>query len=533
MKFFTFNKNKNKLSLFINIVLFFFCMVILLGSVRGLAGNPTIEDLNNPTWKENGPFQLSNENGRFALTYAFTEHNTVELSPDLARFASPDVAYGNGRYLSLFLPGVSFIIIPGYLLGKMVGMAQLGAFLTVSFFALLNVILIRLIALRLGAKPYAANIASLAFLFASPAFAYTVTLSQHQISTFFILSCIYLLVRFNSFWSLTLVWFLIVVAIIVDYPNFFMLIPVGFLGLTRLFSIDKTERKIKLNFSLVRILTFVGVILPLTFFAWFNNLAYGNPFTLSGNLERVVGVNPDNTPVLESERERTRLMNEGVKPSDFKPTKSMVNAFLTRNLLQGFYIHFVSPDRGMLRYTPLMLLGFVGIFFAVKKRMKYVALLTGVIGFNIILYSMWGDPWGGWAFGSRYLVPVYSILSIFIAVFISWFAKKKILLFIVFLIMTYSICIGALGALTTNNNPPQGEAEALSVSMQKEFKYTYEKNIDELNLNTTRSFFFNTYLSQYLTVWNYYIIITSSIILFSALLFILLHTSAKGGTHEV
>ncbi len=66
MKFFTFNKNKNKLSLFINIVLFFFCMVILLGSVRGLAGNPTIEDLNNPTWKENGPFQLSNENGRFA-----------------------------------------------------------------------------------------------------------------------------------------------------------------------------------------------------------------------------------------------------------------------------------------------------------------------------------------------------------------------------------------------------------------------------------------------------------------------------------
>ena len=46
-----------------NILLILFCAVILLFSVRGLAGNPTIADLNTLQWKDNGPLELSPERG--------------------------------------------------------------------------------------------------------------------------------------------------------------------------------------------------------------------------------------------------------------------------------------------------------------------------------------------------------------------------------------------------------------------------------------------------------------------------------------
>src|SRR5438105_4429802 len=96
-----------------------FCAFILSFSLRGLPGNPTPAELNTKVWKDNGPFELSNERGRFALLYSVIEDHKLNFSVDLAKFAVPDLAYTNGKYVSLFAPGVSFIDIPGYLLGKM------------------------------------------------------------------------------------------------------------------------------------------------------------------------------------------------------------------------------------------------------------------------------------------------------------------------------------------------------------------------------------------------------------------------------
>src|SRR3989344_1802836 len=132
---------KNKMKILLTI----FCVIILTLTVKGKSGNPTETTMNDLGWTTNGPFELSPERGRFALTYSLVENKSVGFSIPVARFASPDVGYKDGRYVSLFAQGVSFLSIPGYLIGKFFGASQVGAFLTSSFFAIFNFILIRVL----------------------------------------------------------------------------------------------------------------------------------------------------------------------------------------------------------------------------------------------------------------------------------------------------------------------------------------------------------------------------------------------------
>lgn len=511
-----------------------FCAFILILSIRGLPGNPNPVELNSMQWKDNGPLELSPERGRYALTYAFVELNSVVFTPDIGRFAAPDVAYKDGKYLSLFAPGVSVLAIPGYMLGKAFGLAQVGAFAIVSVFAIMNVLLIRKISMHMGASSLTGSIAGLTFLFASPAFAYAVTLYQHHISTFLILSCIYLLIRFNSFWSLFLIWLLIAASLPVDYPNFFMMLPIGFFALGKLFFKEKVAGKIQIRIPMLRLLTFTSMILPMALFLWFNSLSYGSPFTLSGNVERALVVNPDGSPQLETDVQIAMMKKKGQPVEQFQPTKNMLNAFLTRNLMNGMYEHFTSMDRGMLLFTPVMLVGgFAGLIFAIKRRIKYVGLLTAVIGFNVLLYSMWGDPYGGWAFGSRYLIPTYALLAVFIALLLTRYAKNIIVLLLFFIFLGYSVGVNTLGALTSNRNPPKIEAVGLSKITHREEPYTYERNARMLDINFSKSYVHHTYFANIISAWNYYGIVTMFILIVTATMLVRLKFVSKGADYEV
>src|SRR5882672_620804 len=101
-----------------NIFLVVFMSIILALSVRGLPGNPTPTELNTSYWKENGPFELSPERGRYALLYALVENHSFHLPADIAKFTAPDVGYQNNNYVSIFAPSVSLISVPGYIIGK-------------------------------------------------------------------------------------------------------------------------------------------------------------------------------------------------------------------------------------------------------------------------------------------------------------------------------------------------------------------------------------------------------------------------------
>lgn len=519
-----------------------FVSTVLLVSVRGLEGNPTSKELLSKKWMENGPLELSPERGRFALLYTVVEEKSVVFSLDTARYVTPDLGTANGKFVSLFAPLVSFVSIPGYLIGKSIGLSQVGGFATIALFALFNVMLLRAVSIRLGANPVAATIASLTFIFASPAFSYAVTLYQHHISTFLILSSIYLLVRWKNWLSLSMVWLLFAASIPVDYPNLILMFPIALYATTRVINFEKLESKYKFKLKFFRVFTPIAMLIPLIFYVWFSQESYGKPFQLSGTVKSVRAIDAQGNPYdpdevssnnfsIESEEEKAQEVAG-------KKDKNAVGFFKTRNLLNGLTIHFLSPDRGIIYYTPVVLLGFLGLLVGIKKKTEMVPVLIGVIGANVLLYSMWGDPWGGWAFGSRYLIPSYAMLSIFIALLLTHLSKRKILnvIFILFFLVVsiYSISVNTLGAVTTNLIPPKGEAKLLETFTNRVEKYSYDRNIDFVKTSGSKSFVYQKYLVKEITPLVFYQILTISISsVFSLITLYYLFTLLRKGNRNV
>lgn len=501
------------------LLLLIVCGIVLGLSVRGLSGNPRAEELNSSRWSFDGPLELSPERGRFALIYSVVENNSLIFTVSVARLALPDLAInGAGEYVSLFAPGVSFLAIPGYIIGKYFGASQVGAYMTVVLFALANVVLVSVIAQRLGARRYAAVLGGLVFLFATPAFAYGVDLYQHHITVFILLFAVWLLIAFRSIWSIAFVWFLCATSIVIDNPNLFLMFPVGVFALLRLCSFIGENKIVWWKNSLLSLLTFVGFVAPLMFFAWYNDAAYGDPFQLPGTLQSVSEIGLDGKSTTESTYEKGVLTSEQIASREaVKGEKTAVGFFKTRYLYNGFYIHVLSPDRGMVFFAPVILLGIAGFILLYRRNHKEASLILATIGANVLLYSMWGDPWGGWAFGSRYLIPTYALLAIGLGIALSewrrtwWFVVLFLVLFV------YSSGVNTLGALTTSANPPKIQVLALESQTAHEQKYTFIRNWEYLNQKYekigSKSFVYQTWLYGKLTPVQYFYLVFGLVLL--------------------
>jgi len=502
--------------------------ILLLGAVRGLPGNPTPDQLNTPAWKEEGPFELSPERGRFALLMSLAENGSFTFSRSIASFALPDLGYTNGNFVSLFAPGVSFLLIPGYWVGKLLGASQVGASLVVALFALGNALLVKAIAGRLGARPAAAALAGMAFLFASPAFAYSASLYQHHVSTFLILASLYALLAGKGFLSLAVVFLLCAASVSVDYPNVFIMFPIGLFALSRVFSLTRTAKKTVIGLHPVRLLALVFAVFPILFFAWFNYRSYGNPFQLSGTVQNIRSLealdNPHGIARVETESGDDQVLTTGDK-------RSALTFFETRNLINGFYIHLFSPDRGIVYFTPVLLLGVIGMWMAYRTRHPLYPVLVAVILTTFVLYSMWGDPWGGWAFGSRYLIPAYALLAVFTGIALSRFSRRPLFITVFLVLFSYSAAVNTLGAITTNTNPPRIEILALERVSGKRQLYTWERNWEYLNSGSSKSFVYRAMVSPYLTPVQYFAVLSGVIIFSAAFLGVALFLSKHDQSH--
>lgn len=500
------------------ILMFLFLIIIIALCVRGLPGNPKEEDLLQNKWRADGPFELSPERGRFAITYSLAETKSVYFPVDIARFVVPDLGYVNGHYVSLFAPLVSFVVLPGYIIGKLLGASQVGTFSVISLFGIANFWLIYLIAKKIGAGSIPSIIAGIIFLFASPAFAYAVDLYQHHITTFIILLSIYILSHARKVWHFFALFFLYALGLSLDYPNIFLMFPVMvFTGLS-LFEVSKSKYKINIKLNLIKILGVFGVVIPITFFLWFNNASYGSPFTTLGNSKiiSVKDIDKNGNPAIPEEKKTIENLQNTVQES----TSGIFSYFNTRNFINGFYILLFSPDRGVLVFTPVIFFGILGLIYLIKQNEKYTVILASIFATNLILYAMWGDPSGGWAFGARYLIPSYAILSIFIATVLSKYRKYILFLIPFYLILVYSIAANTLGALTTSAMPPQVESQSLSQLSGREEKYSVDRNWEFINSGKSKSFIFQAWAHNFVTANEYYYIIAGSIILLSSSLLI-------------
>lgn len=484
-------------------------MAMLTLGIRGLSGTPSAAELVTNTWNGSGPLELSPERGRFALLYSIVEDRSLKFSLPVARLAVPDLAMtAAGEYVSLFAPAVSFIAVPGYIIGKIFGASQVGAYAVVTLFALLNFFLIRSVSFRLGAETWAALVGALTFSIATPAFAYAGTLYQHHVSTTLLLLAVWILVRFRSIWSLAVVWFACSLSVVVDNPNLFLMFPVGIYSLMRLWELVRTgDTRKQITKGIFGLVTFVALLPPLAFFAWYNHEAYGNVVQLPGTLQGIDEIGTDGKPVKENTYEKETLTTEQLASlrEGGNKEKSALGFFKTRNLYEGFYIHFFSPDRGIISFTPVILIGIIGLALLYGRERRVTGLLIACIGTNILLYSMWGDPQGGWAFGSRYLIPTYALLAIGIAVALSKWRYSLATLVIFLPLFAHSLWVGSLGAVTSIANPPKTEILSLEKQSGRVQKYTYERNEDFLDTSMgSKAFVYQNWVKHTTTALTYH-----------------------------
>ncbi|MDB5238800.1 MAG: hypothetical protein JWO00_135 [Candidatus Parcubacteria bacterium] len=495
--------------------IFALTFIVIFGAVlygltlRGAPGNPQAGDFKEKLDLPTGAFELSPERGRYVQTASLAERGTYSLDKTWALVAYPDVGVAeSGSYYSFFAPGVSYMALPFYLVGSMFGYAQVGTFSVEVLFTLLTLVFIYLIGRKMFGLSVGLSIfAALIFGFGSTAWSYSVTLYQHAFTTFFMVSSVYAIWRYStsvSRWSFlypAYVWAAYGLAIFVDYPNAILMLPVMVYLFLTAFSLQSVRDTVKLNIRMSAVVAALAFVLITGLHFWHNQYYFGSWKQLSGGLPTYqLEATPADTALIApplvpaneiAATQAAAVTATSTAAEDATSTKNVVAFFHERKMPQGFDVLLFSGERGLFFFTPLFILSFFGFGFFCRKNkglpMPY-AIMAALVATNIFLYASWGDPWGGWAFGPRYLIPSMPWLALFAAWFVSQgrhIVMKKIGVYALFL---YSSAIALVGALTSNAVPPKSEALLLPIKT-----YNFMKNFGYLQGDQAGDFVYNTY----------------------------------------
>ncbi|HVT16702.1 MAG TPA: hypothetical protein VHQ90_11065 [Thermoanaerobaculia bacterium] len=87
---------------------------------------------------------------------------------------------------------------------------------------------------------------------------------------------------------------------------------------------------------------------------------------------------------------------------------------LPTRLLQGFSGLLLSPNRGLLMFSPVVVLGLWGMARAFRRWRSepLVAAFSGAALAYALLHASWTNWWGGWCFGPRYLTETLPALAL-------------------------------------------------------------------------------------------------------------------------
>lgn len=492
---------KDKIFLFL---LFFFSLVFYFLTLRGIYGNPKGSMIKNNLDQATKPFELSPERGRYILTMSLSENKSFALTKELADAAYPDVGYYKGKYYIYFAPGISILVLPLYYIGKNYELAQVGAFFTISLFAALTLIFLFKIAREIFKLPlWVAFLVPLIFGFASTSWSYSITLYQHLVTTYFVVSSFYAVWKYKNnskfgwIWAI-FIWFNYGYAIFIDYPNAIFMLPVMAYFFLSSFSISSEKEKIKLFFRPIILITSVIFLILIFIHGYYNYVNFGDWRRLSGSLVGLRDIEEKNLLKTSSGAATLKLIEQKKQPGGF---------FKEDRLPKGFSILTFGVDRGILLFSPIFMLAVFGIFALRKKINLEIAILLATVVINFFLYSSWADPWGGWAYGPRYLILSMAILAIFVGVWLNNSKHKIISRFATFILFVYSSFIALLGALTTNQVPPKIEADFLKM------KYNFLLNWDYFIDGRSGSFVFNEFASKYMDLQQYFLLIYIPLIL--------------------
>lgn len=487
---------RNKLSLvIISILVLILSIVGLSLFVKGNVGGAYQYDYSTAV---GGPFESSNTTSRYMLTEVMAKEHTYYFNEQQAHFSAPDVVYYKNKFFSIFTPGISYLAVPLYLVGDMVGLPQLFAFFTTLIFAVLNVFLVARLASKFGANSYLGYALGLTFLFGTNALAYSLTLTQHHYSvSVLLLAILNALEERRTVWNNIAFGLIFTAGILFDVPNAFMMTPLAIFVAAKHFEVTSREKILKVFINPLGVLVVLGMIPLLSLFAYYNLHTSGAPTLIGQNLGQSDYFDPP-------AKKQQKILN------DLKEVSSSVKTpFNTRKQLSGFYVLLFSDERGIFYYDLVVLCGIIGLLLSYRSRKTLVSLVSSVILVNIVLYSAFGDAWGGWSFGPRYLIPTVALLlaSAGSLATIKMRMWKYVFATLFVVTLLYSVYINTMGALTTNAIPPKVEALALPQPLP----YTYKYNFDLAQENKSSSLLYNATFKNSISLSTYHLVIYVSL----------------------
>jgi hypothetical protein len=464
-------------------------LALLSFNVKGDVDNPLHYQTELDT-KLSGPYESSGSTSRYALTKSIVDNGSLLFDTELAKFASPDVVGINGKYTTLFTPGVSLAATPFYYVGKLLGLPQLLTYLSTTLFAALNIFLIYLVSRKFNISRALAIISGLIFGFSTSALAYSNTLTQHHFSVTLILLAILNASMKRSFLNNLTFGLIAGASALVDIPNLFMMLPIGLYIFAKNFSLNSDGEKLKLTVKTSVIALLLGVIPMFGLFGWYNYQTTGSYTKLAQSIGR--------TDIFATDEIKEINKQAYSRQEDIAPP---ILPFETRMQLNGFYILLISDERGIIYYNPILIFGILGLILAVKNRINenIGILIISVALVNILLYSMFGDPWGGWSFGPRYLIPSIALFSTGIGFFLSRTLRNPFIIILFVGALIYSTVVNSLGSATTNLVPPKVEALNLAVTVP----HTYLYNIQLAEQGKSGVLIYNLFLKNIINVKEY------------------------------
>ncbi len=487
----------------------FFGLVMYALTVRGVPGNVTTSEEYKKLSAASGPFESSHERAPYMQYLEITQNHRYDLTKEQADFATPDVGFSKGKFFSYFPPGISWLLIPLHAVGNNFNLGLVFSYFTMCIFSVLALYFIFKILNNIFKTPmWASLFAVMGVGFGTIFWNFSITIYQHTMTVFLFVSAFYAVWKykqnqtFSWIWA-CYVWIAYAFSFFIDYPNAVLLLPVIVYFFVVSLQVQKDEQGYRFGIRpaiLWTFLIFVGIGI---YHLHYNKINFGSYKQFSNTLPRY-------------ETKNFNQLSNATPEEIAQKTGNVEGVFQESSLIRGFFELTSAFDKGMFIFSPILILVFFAVFKLRKKLSLELGVLYAMIGINIFLYASFHDPWGGWAFGPRYIILAMAVIMIVISIWLGSSRKSVWVRLLAMILFAASSAITLLGTLTSNLVPPKVEADYFHL------KYGFMYDYQFLKMGKSGSFVYNAYLSSHISLEGY-LIILYTILLISAgvILFIL------------